>query len=79
MSFSSDLDRLEQSGQWTQAIEMLRQKLSCGEAVDADRLHAMGRLYQRLGVFARAERAYLASYVWMLNGLSPATTSVSSS
>ena len=61
MSFSSDLDRLEQSGQWTQAIEMLRQKLSLGGAVDADRLHAMGRLYQRLGVFARAERAYLAS------------------
>ena len=52
---------------------MLRQELSCGEAVDADRLHAMGRLYQRLGVFAR-ERAYLASYVWMLNGLLPATT-----
>ena len=61
MSFSSDLDRLVQSGQWTQAIEMLRLELSCGEAVDADRLHAMGRLYQRLGVFARAERAYLAS------------------
>ena len=61
MSFSSDLDRLEQSGQWSQALEMLRQKLSFGWAVDADHLHAMGRLYQRLGVLARAERAYLAS------------------
>ncbi|MCB4406945.1 tetratricopeptide repeat-containing glycosyltransferase family protein [Synechococcus sp. MU1642] len=61
MSFSSDLERLEQSGQWSQALEMLRQKLSFGAAVDADHLHSMGRLYQRLGVLPRAERAYLAS------------------
>ena len=61
MSLSSDLDRLEQSGQWTQALEMLRKKLSFGWAVDADHLHSMGRLYQRLGVFASAKRAYVAS------------------
>ena len=61
MSFSSDLDRLEQSGQWTQALEMLQKKLRFGWAVDADHLHSMGRLYQRLGVFASAKRAYVAS------------------
>ena len=61
MSFSSDLDRLEQSGQWTQALEMLRHQVSLGVAVDADHLHSMGRLYQRLGELPSAERAYLAS------------------
>ena len=61
MSFSSDLDRLEQSGRWTQALEMLRHQLSLGIAVDADHLHSIGRLYQRLGVLGSAERAYLAS------------------
>ena len=61
MSFSSDLDRLEQSGQWLQALEMLRQKLSFGQHVDADHLHSIGRLYQRLGLLERAERAYLVS------------------
>ena len=61
MSFGSDLDRLEQSGDWKEALEMLRHKLGFGGTVDADHLHCMGRLYQRLGVLARAERAYLAS------------------
>ena len=61
MSLSSDLGRLEDSGQWTQALEMLRLQLSLGTAVDADHLHSMGRLYQRLGVLGSAERAYLAS------------------
>ena len=60
MSFRADIDRLEQSGEWSQALEMLRQKLCFGELVDADHLHFIGRLYQRLGLFARAERAYLA-------------------
>ena len=61
MSLSSDLDRLEQSGQWTQVLEILRQQVSLGIAIDADHFHAIGRLYQRLGVLATAERAYLAS------------------
>ena len=61
MSFSSDLDRLEKSGQWSQALAMLRRQLSLGIAVDADHLHSMGRLYQRLGELKSAERAYLAS------------------
>ena len=61
MSLSSDLDRLEQSGQWTQALEILRHQVSLGYAVDADHLHFLGRLYQRLGELATAERAYLAS------------------
>ena len=61
MSFSSDLDRLEQSGRWTQALAMLRHQFSLGVAVDADHLHSMGRLYQRLGELPNAERAYLAS------------------
>ena len=61
MSFGSDLDRLEQSGQWTQALELLRNHLRLGAAVDADHLHSMGRLFQRLGVLASAERAYLTS------------------
>ena len=43
MSFSSDLDRLEKSGQWSQAFTMLRRQLSLGIAVDADHLHSMGR------------------------------------
>ena len=58
---SSDFDRIEQSGDWTQALAMLRHKLRSGGTVDADLLHSMGRVYQRLGVLARAERAYLAS------------------
>ena len=57
----SDLDRLEQSGRWTQALVMLRHQLSSGVGVDADHLHSMGRLYQRLGELPSAERAYLAS------------------
>ena len=61
MSFSSDPDRLEQSGQWIQSLEILRHQLSLGVVVTPDRLHRIGRLYQRLGVFASAERAYLAS------------------
>ena len=61
MSLSSDSDRLEQSGQWLQSLELLRHQLSSGVVVTADHLHRIGRLYQRLGVFARAERAYLAS------------------
>lgn len=61
MSLSFDLDRLEQSGQWTQALEILRHQVSLGFAVDADHLHFLGRLYQRLGELATAERAYLAS------------------
>ena len=61
MSLSSDLDRLEQSGQWTQALEILRHHVSLGAADDADHLHSIGRLYQRLGELATAERAYLAS------------------
>ena len=61
MSFSSELERLEQSGQWTKALGMLRKKLSFGSAVDGHHLHSMGRLYQRLGMLACAERAYLAS------------------
>ena len=61
MSLGSDLDRLEQSGQWSQALEILRHHVSLGVAVDAGHLHSIGRLYQRLGVLATAERAYLAS------------------
>ena len=61
MPSSSDFDRLEQSGQWSQALAMLRHQLRLGTAVDADYLHSMGRLYQRLGALESAERAYLAS------------------
>ena len=61
MSSSSDFDRLEQLGQWSQALVMLRHQLSLGVGVDADRLHSIGRLYQRLGDLPSAERAYLAS------------------
>ena len=61
MAVSSDLDLLEQSGQWTQALDMLRHRFSSGVSVDADHLHFMGRLYQRLGFFESAERAYLLS------------------
>ena len=61
MSLSSDLDRLEQSGQWTQALEIFRDQIGLGVAVDADHLHSIGRLYQRLGLLGRAERAYLAA------------------
>ena len=61
MSSGSDFDRLEQLGQWSQALVMLRHQLSSGVGVDADRLHSLGRLYQRLGDLPSAERAYLAS------------------
>ncbi len=61
MSYRSDFDRLEQSGHWTQALEILRHQICMGVELDADHLHCMGRLYQRLGVLASAERAYLAS------------------
>ena len=52
MSLTSDLDRLEQSGQWLQALEILRQQLRLGVSVDADHLHSIGRLYQRLGLLS---------------------------
>ena len=61
MSLSSDADRLEQSGQWLQCLEILRHQLSLGVDVTPDHLHRIGRLYQRLGVLESAERAYLAS------------------
>ena len=61
MASRFDLDRLEQSGQWTQALELIRHECRSGGAVDADQLHTMGRLYQRLGFLERAERAYLSS------------------
>ena len=40
MSLSS-ISVLEQSGQWTQVLEILRQQVSLGIAIDADHFHAM--------------------------------------
>ncbi|TCD58131.1 tetratricopeptide repeat-containing glycosyltransferase family protein [Synechococcus sp. BS55D] len=57
----SELDRLEETGQWPQALAMLKHQLEAGVVMDADHWHRLGRLYQRLGLLPKAERAYLSS------------------
>ena len=61
MQFPTELDRFEQGGHWTQALEMLKSQLGSGEHPVADLFHRLGRLYQRLGALDKAERAYLVA------------------
>ena len=61
MDFPAELDRLEDSGQWLQALELLTSHLGSGANLDADTAHRLGRLHQRIGGLDKAERAYLLS------------------
>ena len=60
MSLRSELDRLEDAGDWFQALKLLQDQLRSGQAVDPDQWHRLGRLFQRLGSFYKADRAYRA-------------------
>ena len=46
MDFPADLDRLEDAGQWLQALELLTSHLGSGGNLDADTAHRLGRLHQ---------------------------------
>ena len=59
MDFPAELDRLEDAGQWLQALELLTSHLGSGGNLDADTAHRLGRLHQRAGGLDKAERAYL--------------------
>jgi tetratricopeptide (TPR) repeat protein len=52
--------RLESQGHWAEALGLLRGYLLKGHcSTEADDLHLLGRLYQRLGAVDQARRAYL--------------------
>lgn len=61
MSTRSELDHLEDTGHWLQALQLLHDQLRCGLSANADKWHRLGRLFQRLGRLSKAERAYLVS------------------
>ena len=69
---SALIARLEAQGLWLEALHELRQSLASGLcAVDAHHLHWLGRLYQQLGAWELARRAYLQALG--LDAVRPAT------
>lgn len=56
---SDRIARLEVEGAWHQALAELSAQLRSGAAVEAERLHLMGRLLQRLARWECSRRAYL--------------------
>ena len=54
---------LEKSGRWHDALQCLRHDIRSGQTVDAEILHSIGRLYQRLANLPQASRAYTTALV----------------